>query len=80
MLGRRAHRHWKTTTLTAGLRHDLIPAPTALDGPMNGEAFLAFVEQALVPELRPCHIVIIDNLPAHQVQGVGQAIEASARA
>ena len=51
-----------------------------LDGPMNGEAFLAYVEQALVPELRPGDIVIMDNLPAHQVQGVGQAIEAPARA
>ena len=47
-----------------------------LDGPMNGEAFLAYVEQALVPELRPGDIVIMDNLPAHKVHGVRQAIEA----
>ena len=46
------HGHWKTTTFTAGLRHDGIAAPMVLDGPMNGEAFLAYVEQALVPELR----------------------------
>ena len=48
-----------------------------LDGPMNGEAFLAYVEQALVPELRPGDIVIMDNLPAHKVHGVRQAIEAA---
>ena len=48
-----------------------------LDGPMNGEAFLAYVEQALVPELRPRDIVIMDNLPAHKVHGVRQAIEAA---
>jgi transposase len=49
-----------------------------LDGPMNGEAFLAYVEQAsLVPELRPRDIVIMGNLPAHKVHGVRQAIEAA---
>jgi transposase len=46
------HGHWKTTTFTAGLRYDGVAAPMVLDGPMNGEAFLANVEQALVPELR----------------------------
>ena len=70
------HGHWKTTTFTAGLRHDGIVAPMVLDGPMNGEAFLAYVEQALVPELRPGDVVIMDNLPAHKVFGVRQAIEA----
>jgi hypothetical protein len=44
---------------------------------MNGEAFLAYVEQALVPELRPRDIVSMDNLPAHKVHGVTQAIEAA---
>ena len=70
------HGHWKTTTFTAGLRHDGIAAPMVLDCPMNGEAFLAYVEQALVPELRPGDIVIMDNLPAHKVHGVRQAIKA----
>jgi hypothetical protein len=63
------HGHWKTTTFTAGLRYDGISAPMVLDGPMNGEAFLAYVEQALVPELRPRDIVIMDNLAAHKVHG-----------
>src|SRR5215831_1156927 len=71
------HGHWKTTTFTAGLRHDGVAAPMVLDGPMNGEAFLAYVEQALVPELRQGDIVIMDNLPAHKVHGVRQAIEAA---
>jgi transposase len=69
------HGHWKTTTFTASLRHDGIAAPMVLDGPMSGEAFLAYVEQALVPELRPGDVVIMDNLPAHKVAGVRQAIE-----
>ena len=71
------HGHWKTTTFTASLRYDGIAAPMVIDGPMNGEAFLAYVEQALVPELRPRDIVIMDNLPAHKVHGVRQAIEAA---
>ena len=48
-----------------------------LDGPMNGAAFLAYVEQVLVPTLVPGDLVIMDNLPAHKVSGVKQAIEAA---
>jgi hypothetical protein len=50
----------ETTTFTAGQRYDGIAAPMVLDGPMNGEAFLAYVEQALVPELRPGDVVVMD--------------------
>ena len=70
------HGHWKTTTFLAGLRHDHISAPLVLDGPMNGPAFLAYIEQFLVPTLEPGDIVIMDNLPAHKVRGVRSAIEA----
>jgi len=69
------HGHWKTTTFTAGLRLSGLAAPMLLDGPMNGDAFLAYVEQVLAPELEPDDIVIMDNLPAHKVAGVRQAIE-----
>ncbi len=69
------HGHWKTTTFLAGLRHDGITAPLVLDGPMNGLIFKAYVEQFLVPTLAPWDIVIMDNLPAHKVTGVRQAIE-----
>ncbi len=71
------HGHWKTTTFTAGLRWDGLTAPMLLDGPMNGPAFLAYVEQVLVPTLVPGELVIMDNLPAHKVTGVKQAIEAA---
>ena len=71
------HGHWKTTTLTAGLRLDGIAAPMLLDGPMHGAAFLAYIEQVLVPELTPGDIVVMDNLPAHKVTGVRAAIEAA---
>jgi transposase len=67
--------HWKTTTFTAGLRIGGVAAPMILDGPMDGDAFRAYVTQVLVPELEPGEIVIMDNLPAHKVSGVRDAIE-----
>jgi transposase len=48
-----------------------------LDGPMDGPAFLAYVQQVLVPQLRPGDTVIMDNLPAHKNASVRQAIEAA---
>jgi transposase len=69
------HGHWKTTTFTAGLRLDGLAAPMLLDGPMNGPAFLAYAEQVLAPELRPGDLVIMDNLPAHKISGIREAIE-----
>lgn len=70
------HGHWKTTTFLAGLRHDEIVAPLVIDQPMNGEIFLAYIEQFLAPTLKAGDIVILDNLPAHKVYGVREAIEA----
>ena len=63
----------------AGLRRDGLTAPMLLDGPMNGVAFLAYVEQVLVPTLVPGDQATswIKNLPAHKVSGVKQAIEAA---
>jgi transposase len=69
--------HWKTTTFTAALRCDGLVAPFVLDGPMNGEAFLAYVEKVLAPSLSVGDLVVIDNLSAHKVEGVRKLIEAS---
>ena len=68
------HGHWKTTTFTAGLRLGGLTAPMVLDGPMDGVAFRAYVEQVLVPTLQPGDAVIMDNLPAHRVSGVREAL------
>ena len=57
--------HWKTTTFTAALRRNALVAPFVLDGPMNGDAFLVYVEHILVPTLQPGDIVVMDNVPAH---------------
>ena len=71
------HGHWKSTTFTAGLRLGGLVAPWLLDGAMDGEAFLVYVTRVLVPTLTAGDIVIMDNLPAHKVSGVREAIEAA---
>lgn len=68
------HGHWCTTTFVAGLRSTGLVAPLVLDGPMNGSAFLAYVEQFLAPTLRRGDVVVMDNLGAHKVAGVAEAI------
>jgi transposase len=71
------HGHWKTTTFLGALRHDGITAPCVVDGPINGETFLAWVEQLLVPTLQRGDIVVMDNLSSHKVKGIREAIEAT---
>lgn len=66
---------WETLTFVAGLRHNKMVAPMVIKGAMNGEIFLAYVEQCLVPTLRRGDIVVMDNLRAHKVAGVVEAIE-----
>lgn len=69
------HGHWKTLTFLAGLRSTGITAPCVFDGPINGESFRLYVEQILVPSLKPGDIVIMDNLGSHK----GEAIRAMLR-
>jgi transposase len=71
------HGHWNTTTFVGGLTLSGICAPMLLDGPMDGEAFLAWCEMMLAPLLQPGDTVVMDNLPAHKVAGVREAIEAA---
>src|SRR5207248_2371000 len=70
------HGRWRTLTFLAALRSDRIDAPCVIDGPINGESFLAYIEQVLVPALKPGDIVIIDNLGSHKGKAVRRAIRA----
>jgi len=70
------HGHWRTTTFVAGLRSTGLIAPLVLDGPMTGAAFRAYVEQMLAPGLCAGDVVVMDNLAAHKVAGVEDAIVA----
>ena len=69
--------HWETMTFVAGFRQTGIAASMVIKGAMNGEAFLAYIEQCLVPTLRRRDIVVIDNVPFHKVLGIQEAIEAA---
>lgn len=69
------HGHWKTTTFLAALRTSGLTAPLVIDGAINGDMFLAYVQQQLAPTLQPSDIVIMDNLSSHKKAGVREAIE-----
>ena len=71
------HGHWRTTTFGAGLRLSGIDAPMLIDGAINGESFLAYVRQVLVPTVRTGDVVIMDNLGSHKGVAVREAIEAA---
>ena len=65
------------TSALAALRNDRIDAPCLFDGPINGERFLAYVEQFLVPTLKPGDVVVLDNLGSHKGRAVRKAIRAA---
>jgi transposase len=68
---------WETITFVAALRHNKMVAPMVVKGAMNGEMFVAYVEQCLVPKLRRGDTVVMDNLRAHKVAGIQEAIESA---
>ncbi len=72
--GRAPHGHWRTLTFIAALRADRVDAPCVFNGPINGEAFTAYVEQVLAPTLTPGDVVILDNLGSHKGHAVRAAI------
>jgi transposase len=77
LVDRVPHGHWRTLTFLAALRCDRLTAPCVFDGPINGESFLAYVEQILAPTLKPGDIVVMDNLGSHKSQAVRDAIRAT---
>ena len=76
LIGRAPHGRWQTQTFLAGLRCEGITAPCVFDGPIDGQKFLAYVEQILAPTLRPGDVVIMDNLGSHKAKAVRKAIRA----
>ena len=74
LLAKVPYGHWKTLTFIGGLRHDAVVAPCVFDGPINGDTFTAWVEQCLVPVLKPRDIVVVDNLGSHKGERARRAI------
>jgi transposase len=68
--------HWRTLTFLGALRCDRLTAPCVFDGPINGESFRAYVEQQLLPALKPGDIVVMDNLGSHKSTAIRQMIKA----
>lgn len=77
LTGYAPHGRWRTLTFLAALRVDALTEPCVIDGPINGIIFRAYVEQFLVPTLRPGDIVILDNLGSHKSHAVRDAILAA---
>ena len=71
------HGHWRTLTFLGALRCDGLTAPCVFDGPINGECFRAYVEQQLVPVLKPGDIVVMDNLGSHKAAALRRMIRAA---
>ncbi|MEM8756602.1 MAG: transposase [Planctomycetota bacterium] len=67
LINRSPHGHWKTSTLIAALGVDGVRCSAVVDGAVNADIFEAFVEQVLVPELRPGDVVVLGNLSATSV-------------
>ena len=71
------HGHWKTNTFVGALTMRGMIAPFVLSGAINRDAFEAYVEKVLVPELRPGDIVVMDNLSSHKGPRTRALIEAA---
>jgi putative transposase len=74
LLGFAPDGRWRTLTFLAALRANALTAPCVVDGPINGSIFRAYVEQFLVPVLRPGDIVLVDNLGSHRARAIRDAI------
>lgn len=67
--------HWETHTVIVGLRLEGLTAPAVFNGPIDNPSFAAYVEQVLVPTLRPGDVVVLDNLAVHKQPDVLARIE-----
>jgi transposase len=77
LIARVPHGHWKTTTLIAALGLAGVSCSTVVDGAINADVFEAFVEQVLVPTLRPGDVVVLDNLSSHKRRRTRELIESA---
>jgi transposase len=66
---------WESVTVIAAVGLDGVRAPPAVPGASDAATFLAYVEEVLVPSLRPGDVVVFDNLASHFTPGVAGAIE-----
>ena len=77
VVGKTPHGHWKVLSTIAAMTTCGMLTGCTFDAAIDSEMFLAFVEQMLLPQLRPGQVVVLDNLPAHQSPRIDQLIEAA---
>jgi transposase len=77
LIGLAPHGRWKTLTFLGALRFDQLTAPCVFDGPINGQCFRAYIEQVLLPVLKPGDIVILDNLGSHKSKAIRSMLRAA---
>lgn len=77
LIDKSPHGHWHTTTLIAALGIEGVRCSMVVDGAVNGDVFIAFVERVLAPALRPGDVVVLDNLSSHKSERVRALIEAA---
>ena len=77
LLAKGPYGRWTTMTFLAALRHDRVDAPWLIEGPINGESVRLYIDQVLVPTLRPGDIVVMDNLGSHRSSAVRSALRAA---
>jgi transposase len=70
------HGHWKTITFVGLLTARGFEAPLVIAGPMNGDLFVAYIRQHVVPALKPGDVLVMDNLTSHKRKEAREAIEA----
>jgi transposase len=68
---------WESITMTCGMRLSGVTAPLAFRGATNTDIFESYVEDVLVPELKPGDVVIWDNLKPHKSEEAIEAVEAA---
>jgi transposase len=68
------HGHWKTTTLIAAMGLAGVQCSMVIDGAINRPGFEAFIQQVLLPTLKPGQIVVMDNLSSHKGPRVAELI------
>jgi hypothetical protein len=77
LVGRTPHGHWSTTTILSSLRLDGSTAAMVIEGATDRDVFEAYVQEVLIPSLRPGDIVVMDNLAPHKSPRIIAAIEAA---
>jgi len=65
----------KNVTVVGALTAAGLETGLVIEGALNGELFLLFVQKFLIPILHPGQVVIMDNLKAHYVDGVEESIQ-----